>query len=371
MRIENEILLDYSDVLLKPKRSSLSSRKEVDLEREFTFKYSGVNWKGIPIFSANMDTSGTFEIALEMSRYKMLTAIHKFYKIEAWRNFFKLFKNDNKYILQDYIVPSIGLKELNKFREIVQVYKEKEIYPKFVMLDVANGYTERFVNFVKEVREEFEDITIIAGNVATAEGVEALVFAGADICKIGIGSGKSCLTRKVAGVGIPQFSSVIECADAAHGLGAQIVADGGIKEIADFSKSFGAGADFVMAGDFFAGHEESGGELITKNYFTNEAVFKNNLNSNNEIIPERLVEIKQFKEVYGMSSTYAMEKYYGKKDDYRASEGEYSLIPYKGKIKNTIEELLGGTRSACTYLGSRRIKDMSKCATFVRVNRIK
>lgn len=347
MRIEEDIKLDFDDVLLKPKRSSLKSRKDFDLEREFQFKYSKNIWKGIPIIASNMDTSGTFEISNVFRKKHLITAAHKFYSIKDWENqvnnLRSLLDRDR---FSNYVWPTIGMKEIEHYEDLSNIFRKSEIYPKFLVVDVANGYTERFVNTIKELRDDYSDVTIVAGNVATPEGVEALVFAGADIIKIFIGPGRQCRTRMVAGVGYPTFSATVECSDAAHGLGAHIIADGGIKQIADFGKYFAAGADFVMAGSYFAGHDESGGKLVE-------------------------IDGKKYKEVYGMSSDHAMKKYYGKKDEYRSSEGEYNYIEYKGPVENTVNEILGGIRSTATYIGARRMKDMSKCATFIRVNRIK
>ena len=219
----------------------------------------------------------------------------------------------------------------------------KKTKPKFICIDIANGYTERFIDEVKFVREKYPQITLIAGNVATGEMVEALILAGADVIKIGIGPGSSCITRKKAGVGYPQLSAVIECADAAHGVGGRIVADGGCIVPGDVSKAFGAGADFVMLGGMLAGHDESGGKLVEKNG-------------------------KKYKMFYGMSSDTAMKKYYGKVDEYRSSEGKTVKIPYRGPMENTVLDILGGLRSCCTYIGAKRLKDVPKCATFVKVN---
>lgn len=347
MRIEQDVKLDFDDVLLKPKRSSLKSRKDFDLEREFQFRYSKNIWKGIPIIASNMDTSGTFEISDVFRKKHLITAVHKFYSFKEWEKQINTLKAPLDVAEFSYYVwPTIGMKELDQYEDFDNLLRKLGIYPNFLVVDVANGYTEKFVNLIKELRDDYYDTTIIAGNVATPEGVEALVFAGADVVKVGIGPSKVCDTRIVAGVGYPQLSATIECADAAHGLGAHIIADGGCKTIADVGKAFCAGADFVMLGSMFAGFEESGGKTVRKGE-------------------------KLYKEVYGMSSDHAMEKYYGKKDEYRASEGNYSYIEYKGKIEPFVDNLLGGIRSTATYIGARRMKDMSKCATFIKVNRIK
>jgi GMP reductase len=310
-----------------------------------------------------MDTTGTFEMAKELYLYDMMTAIHKFNTLKEWKEFIK-----NNYIkkMENSIIPTVGLKESDSIENLFNLLKENNIDNKFLMIDVANGYTERFVNFIKIMREEYPETTIIAGNVATPEAVEALIFAGTDVVKIGIGPSKVCDTRIKTGVGIPQLTATMECADAAHGLNAHVMADGGCKTPADIVKAFGAGADFVMLGSMLAGHDESGGDLITK-WRRGDEVIK-------DIDGDHLGYLdveEKYKEVYGMSSEHAMEKHFGKKDDYRASEGNYSLVPYKGPVKNTIEDILGGLRSACTYVGAQQLKHLSKCTTFIRVNRIK
>jgi len=344
MRIETKEYLDYEDVLIKPKRSSLESRKEVDLHRDFTFKWSQREWSGVPILASNMDTVGTFEMQKALQEYSIPTMLHKFYSSDEIRH--HLLEDTSEWAI-DYTFLSYGIRseDIENFLSFVEEHGfEHEI---IVAFDVANGYTERYVKYISDFRNSYPDTTIIAGNVATPEATEALIFAGADIVKIGIGSGGQCITRMKAGVGVPQLTSVIECGDAAHGLGAHIIADGGIKKVCDVGKAFGAGADFVMIGSMLAGHEESGGE-----HFINE-------------------DGTSQKEVYGMSSEYAMKKHYGKKDDYRSSEGEYNLVKYRGPVKNTIEDILGGLRSTMTYIGANRLKDISKCTTFIKVGRIK
>lgn len=328
-----ETKLDYDDVLLRPKRSTLTSRKDVDLNREFTFPHSKKTWKGIPIIASNMDTSGTIEIARVLSGYKIITALHKFHSPEDLDQI-------NKPDILPYVTITTGIREeeLENLHILVN-----RLNPEFICMDVANGYTQRFIDTVSRVRQKYPQTTIIAGNVATGEMVEALIIAGADIVKVGIGPGAGCTTRKMTGVGYPQLSAVIECADAAHGMGARIIADGGCTTPGDICKAFGGGADFVMLGKMFAGHNESGGELIEKDGV-------------------------KYKAFYGMSSKKAMDKYYGGKASYRASEGREIIIPHKGPIKDTVEEILGGLRSCCTYIGARSLRDVSKCATFVLVN---
>lgn len=335
MKIEQDLKLDFSDVLIRPKRSTLSSRSEVDLERTFVFKDSQgqvkKEWTGIPIMSANMDTTGTIEMYKVLSEFKMITCFHKFYELEDLQD---LDLNPNYYAISTGITDS----DYKKLRILVE-----KLDPTFLCIDVANGYMFSFVEFVKKVSRNYPNIIIICGNVVSKEMVEELIInAGADIIKCGIGSGATCLTRTQTGVGIPQLSAVMECADAAHGVNGKIVSDGGCSVPGDISKAFGANADFVMLGGMLAGHTESGGEMVEE-------------------------DGKLYKMFYGMSSKKAMEKYNGGMAKHRSSEGKVVKIPYKGDVRDTIENILGGIRSTCTYIGAKTLKDIPKCTTFVRV----
>jgi len=336
MRIENDLKLGFKDVMIRPKRSTLHSRKQVSLEREFNFLHSNTNWEGIPIIAANMDTVGTFEMATALSKSKLITAIHKHYTITDW-NVFVANAPEN---IIDYVAISTGIKakDVEKLNAILNFNPRI----KFICIDVANGYTERFVEFVKQARETYPNKVIIAGNVVTGEMVEELLLAGADIIKVGIGPGSVCTTRIKTGVGYPQLSAIIECADAAHGLGGQIISDGGCANPGDIAKAFGAGADFVMLGGMFAGHTESGGKLVERNG-------------------------KPFKLFYGMSSNTAMKKHSGEVAEYRASEGKIVEVPFKGNVDTTLQDILGGLRSTCTYVGAQRLKELTKRTTFIRV----
>ena len=342
MILENEIKLDFKDVLIRPKRSNLTSRSEVDVEREFVFKHSLYKWKGVPIMVANMDTTGTFEMASEVYKHKLFTCIHKYYSLEEWLSFRNAVSlaNDADETIFNYIAVSSGSKDedLEKLKYILKEIPQIN----FICLDVANGYTEHFVSFVTRVRLLYPSKVIIAGSVVTREMTEELLLKGADIIKVGIGPGSVCTTRKKTGVGYPQLSALIECADAAHGLNGHILCDGGCAVPGDFGKAFGAGSDFIMSGGMFSGHEESGGDLVEK-------------------------DGKQYKEFYGMSSSTAMEKHSGGVAKYRTSEGKKVLIPYKGPVENTILDILGGIRSTCTYVGANQLKHLSKRTTFVRV----
>ena len=335
MRVEHDFKLDFDDVLIRPKRSTLSSRRLVDLERKFNFRHSNETWKGIPIIAANMDTTGTFEIAEAFKKNKMLTAIHKFYSMDEWAQAIK-----SKQIDVEYCAVTFGVEEAENAADFFNYLKSEKLNkPKFICLDVANGYTELFLDLVKRVRDKFDN-PLIAGNVVTGEMTEALILAGADIVKIGIGPGSVCTTRTVTGVGYPQLSAIIECADAAHGLRGHVISDGGCSTPGDVSKAFGAGADFVMLGGMLAGHEESGGKVIER-------------------------DGKKYKEFYGMSSDTAMERYYGDIKEYRASEGEAISLEYRGPIDKTIQQILGGIRSAATYIVAKDLKNIPKCISFV------
>ena len=336
MRIEQDIKLGFKDVMIRPKRSNLKSRSQVQLEREFKFLHSNSSWAGIPIMAANMDTVGTFEMALTLSENKLFTAIHKHYSSSQWNKFMANAPSG----IVDYIAVSTGTGPKDT-KHLASIFNQ---HPKlkYICIDVANGYSEHFVKFVKQTRDQYPDKVIIAGNVVTGEMVEELLLAGADMIKVGIGPGSVCTTRIKTGVGYPQLSAIIECADAAHGLGGQIISDGGCASPGDVAKAFGAGADFVMLGGMLAGHDESGGDLIERNGHP-------------------------FKQFYGMSSTTAMDKHVGGVADYRASEGKTVEVPYKGRVEHTLQDILGGLRSTCTYVGAQRLKELTKRTTFVRV----
>lgn len=336
MRIENDLKLGFKDVMFRPKRSTLKSRSEVTLEREFNFLHSNIKWKGVPIIAANMDTVGTFNMARALSNHNIFTAIHKHYTIDDWRNFI----HESSVNTLNNIAISTGTskEDAKKVKTILNEFPQIN----FICIDVANGYSEHFVEFVRKMRKQHPNKVIIAGNVVTGEMVEELLLSGADIIKVGIGPGSVCTTRVKTGVGYPQLSAIIECADAAHGLGGQIISDGGCKVPGDVAKAFGANADFVMLGGMLAGHTESGGKIIEENG-------------------------EKFKAFYGMSSETAMNKHSGGVADYRASEGKTVKIPFKGNVENTVIDILGGLRSTCTYVGARRLKELTKRTTFIRV----
>lgn len=317
MKILDDVKLDYSDVLLLPKMSEYSSRSEVNLKRTLKFKYSTETWTGVPIMVSNMDTTGTVEMALELQKHKVITCLHKYYT----------YNDIPPELDKNYYAITSGIQEnnLNNLYEIMD-----KIDPKFICLDVANGYMKKFINVCRMIREKYPSKIIIAGNVCTSEGVMDLVMNGkVDIVKVGIGNGSCCTTRKQTGIGYPQLSSVIECSDTAHGIDAHIISDGGMQVIGDFAKAYAGGADFVMSGSMFAGHTETNGVLFEQGD-------------------------KKFKLFYGMSSTTAMDKYNGGVAKYKSSEGKTVKIPYKGPVENTIYDIMGGIRSSMTYMGAKK-----------------
>jgi GMP reductase len=368
MRIDQDVKLDYKDVLIRPKRSTLSSRKEVSLERDFTFRnyvpdfpenIEEYHYRGVPIMAANMDGVGTFKMASELGKQGIFTCLVKTYTAEQLIEFF------GNGIDRRYVAMSIGTSEAD-FNKLVAVYAGAAGGLKYVCMDIANGYSEHFAQHVRKVREAFPHLVIIAGNVVTGEMTEELILAGADIVKVGIGPGSVCTTRIQTGVGYPQLSAVIECADAAHGLGGHIIADGGCTCPGDVAKAFAAGADFVMLGGMLAGHDEGGGEVITKYYLTNELEPIQRMSGIDMMREFPKVETKQFVQFYGMSSDAANTKHFGGLKDYRSSEGREVLVPYRGEVARTVQDLLGGIRSTCTYAGAKTLKQLSKCTTFVR-----
>ncbi len=339
MRLDSEPKLNFEDVLLKPKRSTLSSRKDVDMTRKFTFRNSGKVMDFLPIFASNMDGVGTFSMAKAMQEHKMMTVITKTTTPEQWKQ-----AVGNGLRLQSVSVCT-GTNKV--FDQDAQDYKNMQniltMFPdvKMITIDVANAYHQNMVEFVARVRDEYPHKVIVAGNVVTPEMTEELIINGADVVKIGIGPGSVCTTRTMTGVGVPQFSAIVECSDAANGVGGHIMADGGCVYPGDIAKAFGGGAHMVMIGGMLAGHDES---------------------------EQPVVDGKV--EFYGMSSDRAREVHGKRKDGYRGNEGRLISLPYRGPVVNTIEDILGGVRSACTYIGARRLKDMAKCASFVQTNNV-
>ncbi len=336
MRIEQELKLGFKDVLFRPKRSTLKSRSQVNLNREFKFKHSGRKWSGVPVIAANMDSVGSFEMAKALAEHDVMTAIHKHYSTAEWQSFIE--SVDSKVLNNIMVSTGTSQNDFQKTQEIMS-FTDDII---FICIDIANGYSEHLVEYVARVRKAFPDKIISAGNVVTGDMVEELILAGADIVKVGIGPGSVCTTRVKTGVGYPQLSAIIECADAAHGLRGRIIGDGGCACAGDVSKAFGGGADFVMLGGMLAGHEESGGEIVT-------------------------VDGERFMKFYGMSSQSAMDKHSGGVAQYRAAEGKTVLLPFRGRVHDTISDILGGVRSTCTYVGAAKLKELTKRTTFIRV----
>ncbi len=349
--------LDFNDVLILPQPSSLSSRSQVNLERTFEFvniidednsddegyedNKIHKKWTGVPIIASNMDTTGTFKVYNALKKHKMLTALNKFYTVQDYINAVE----SGIELDPEYFMVTTGITDEN-FKNL----KEIVIYTncKWICIDVANGYMDCFVQFCKRIRQLYPDKIIVAGNVVTQEMVNKLVCeGGVDVVKVGIGSGSACLTRRQTGVGRSQLQAVKECAEMCRalrctGYNPYIVSDGGIKYPGDMAKAFGAGADFVMAGGIFAGHDENPGDIVEDNG-------------------------QHFKMFYGMSSKHAMEKYFGKMEHYRSSEGAVIKVPYKGPIEHTILDFLGGLRSTCTYIGAECIEQMPHKTYFVAV----
>ena len=339
MRIDNTPKLNFDDVLLKPKRSTLTSRKDVDMTRKFEFRNSKKVMNFTPIFASNMDGVGTFSMAKVLQDYKMMTVITKTTTPEQWKQAVgsglrlqsvSVCTGTNK-VFDD------NARDYKNMQEVLKMFPDI----KMITIDVANAYHQNMVGFVEKVRKEYPEKVIVAGNVVTPEMVEELIINGADVVKIGIGPGSVCTTRTMTGVGVPQFSAIVECADAANGVDGHIMADGGCVYPGDIAKALGGGAHMVMIGGMLAGHDESEQEIVDGKI-----------------------------EFYGMSSDRAREVHGKRKDGYRGNEGRLISLPYRGPVTETVEDILGGVRSSATYIGARRLKDMPKCATFVKTNNV-
>lgn len=361
-KIINETKLDFDDVLIRPKRSTLNSRSEVCIQREFTFKYSPRKLLSVPIMVANMDTVGTFDMAKSISLHGAITCLHKHYSKDQYVDFYKADRPNN-----DLIFYSLGTgeKDIQKAIDVFGAIQQFKPYPN-ICLDVANGYTEQFVKTANKLRNLFPESIIMAGNVVTQEMTEELIIHGkADIVKVGIGSGSVCTTRLKTGVGYPQLSAVMECADAAHGLGGHICSDGGCKVVGDICKAFGGNSDFVMLGSMFAGAEECEGEWeyeYLAGHGTAHSWWQSFDPGNNT--QKRKTKLKY----YGMSSQDAMNKHHNGVAEYRTAEGKTVSVSYKGSAASIIQDIYGGIRSSCTYIGASNIKDFGKKTTFIQVN---
>lgn len=363
-QIRDSIELDFCDVLFRPKRTTLNSRSEADIIREFKFKYYPNVIKSCGIMAANMATTGTFAMNDVLQKYKAITCLHKHIDVKDLEEYMlkNYTKEESEYNSFTFI--STGLKDDKE--KLFALMDRGSPFDK-ICIDVANGYMPKLLEFVREVRTKYPRVLIMVGNVVTGDMTQDLILNGADIVKVGIGPGSVCTTRKLTGVGRPQLSAILECADAAHGVGGMICADGGCTCAGDVAKAFGAGADFVMLGGMLAGTDESAGEEIERMYKTNEYDFADNTHPYEPL--RQIYEVKKFKQFYGMSSKLAQEKHFGGMQKYRASEGKVVEIPYKGSVVDVIEEIQGGIRSTMSYIGARRLKDIPKCTTFYRVNR--
>lgn len=373
MKLSEQTYLDFDDVLIKPQRTTLKSRQDVNIERDFYFYHSPKRWVGTPIICANMGCTGTMEMGKALAKHKMVTCLHKYYSAGELKEFF-----DENPECTEYVLPTIGMSE-----DELNTLLALSSYDINVCIDIANGYIEKFVGFCARVRSKFPNAIIMAGNVASGEMVQELILhGGVDIVKIGIGPGKACTTRNITGCGVPQLSAIADCSHAAHGLKSSskhlglICGDGGCKTSGDVCKALCAGADFVMMGGMFAGTDECEGEwdydlslglYSSVENIKGETVWVRQTDDFSDVIYAPKTKLK----FYGMSSHYAQERHSVGKKDYRASEGEVNWVDYKGPVDNTVQEILGGIRSCCTYIGSDCIKDMSKCAEFIKVNRIK
>lgn len=373
-RIYTEPQLDFCDVLFQPKRTTLNSRSEADVMREYKFKYYPYIMKSCGIVAANMATTGTMKMATELEKYGATTCLHKHHNITDLNDYF--------YSINQPVFITTGLKDSKE--NLFKLLDFNENIDK-VCIDIANGYIPKLIDFVKELRTKYPHLLIMAGNVVTGDMVQDLILNGADIVKVGIGPGSVCITRTQTGVGRPQLSTILECADAAHGVGGMICSDGGCTCPGDIAKAFGAGADFVMLGGMLAGADEAAGELVTKTYETNELGHsawtdtKGITHSMDDKRPDntfshwtdeyRVYKHEKYKQFYGMSSKLAQEKHFGGMKQYRTTEGREKLIPYTGPVSNIMENILGGIRSTMTYIGAKKLKDIPKCTTFYTVNR--
>lgn len=336
MKINNDVKLDYSDVLLEPQRSQLTSRSEVNLEIDF------FDTSVVPIIAANMDGVGTFEMAKSLAKHKMMTALIKHYSVEDLVDFYINNPEVAPYTIYSMGTGSKDLKKFTTFRDSLADYSKG---PQSVCVDVANGYTRQFEDFCSHFSDKFPEYVLIAGNIVTADQTEKLIESGVDIVKIGIGPGSVCTTRTMTGVGYPQLSATLECAYAARNAGGSIISDGGCTCPGDIAKSFAAGAHMVMLGGMMAGHDE--GMPIDKIF---------------DLVPKTV-------EFSGMASKPMQDKYNGGISEYRSSEGKTVDVPYRGPVENTVKHLLGGVRSAATYIGAESIPDFYRRGKFIRVNR--
>ena len=315
MHIEEDIKLDFRDVLIRPKRSTVKSRKEVDLVCTYRFKHSQVEWTGVPIIAANMDGVGTFDMARILAKFGMMTCLRKQYEPS---DYMQALDAESTHVSHIAVSTGTSEEDFNRLERVLQSYPVAS----FICIDVANGYSQHFGDFVAQIRRQYPQKVIIAGNVVTGDMTQELILRGADIVKVGIGPGSVCTTRVQTGVGYPQLSAIIECADTAHGLGGHIISDGGCTCPGDVAKALGAGADFVMLGGMLAGHDEGNGTIIDEYYHNNLT------NEQGEFLRKK----RQWVEFYGMSSDTAMDKHAGGVAEYRSSEGRTIRVAYRGPV---------------------------------------
>jgi GMP reductase len=335
MNIQHGHGLDFKDVLIRPKRSTVNSRADVDINRTFQFPHSTQRWVGFPVIASNMDTIGTLSMARALAPFHSIVALHKHYPADKLIEFFNGDNNANAFY-------TCGITQADT--EKMEYVKMQAHIPR-ISIDVANGYINNFSNAISKMRDQNRDAVIMAGTIATPEMAEALIVAGADIVRVGIGSGSVCITRDITGVGYPQLTAVIESADAAHRLKGHVCSDGGCSVPGDIAKAFGAGADFVMLGSMLAGHQECEADIRYED-------------RGGEKIPVSM-------EFYGMSSERAMNKYHSGVSGYRAPEGIAIEVPYKGPVEQTIRTIIGGIRSMMTYIGATRLCEIPQRTTFV------
>ena len=335
MFYSSEKKLNFKDVLIVPKSSKINSRKDVVLDTKILFPASGINWTGVPIMASNMDNVGTFEMGFALQNFHMANAVSKFYNKDAW------VKSIRNGLDLEFNFITFGLQEISEIYEIISYILQKTNKNiKTIMFDIPNGYIEKFSKIISEARKQFPDLGIIAGNVVTSEGVKQIMDSGADGVKVGIGSGGVCDTTETTGIGYPQLAAVIDCSIEVKKYGGFIVSDGGVKITGDISKAFAAGSGFVMLGSLLAAHKESMAPIIRK-------------------------ENRNYRELYGMSSTQAMTKHYGGVADYRTSEGKSILVEDRGPVKYTLNKMLGALRSTCTYINAKNIGEIHKNSRFI------
>lgn len=313
--------LDFNDVLLIPQLNTKNIKSRQDIVLKTTYTFANESWKndwtGIPIIASNMSTIGTIQMYKTLSKFQLITCFSKHIPVDQ----FPIDMNP------DYFMISTGISnaDLNRLEQIMQ-----KIVVKFICIDVANGYLQQVQDVTQQIRAKYPMCILIVGNVCTPDAVQALKEAGADIVKCGIGSGSCCTTRIKTGCGLPQLTTIRLCSSN-H---CPIISDGGIKCPGDIVKAFASGSEFVMLGGILAGHDECDGEIIEKNN-------------------------KKFKCCYGMASKKAMNRY-GGSTNYKTAEGKEVLTPYKGPVESTIQDILGGLRSACTYLNAKSLSELTK-----------